>query len=372
MLNLSRRSFLGVLAAAANATFSSTARTGRTRQKGKKIPVLHATDLFRPHIDPDDHWDLACVYALAYQGDIDLKGVLIDYPPRKCDSDVAAVAQMNFITGLSVPVAVGSPQRMKSRHDVRTDAQPGDHNAVKLVLDVLRESSSPVVINITGCCRNIAIAGKLQPRLFAEKCAAIYLNAGTGSPKKAVDGKLEYNVSLDRAAYAAIFEMPCPVYWMPCFEQMADPWKVREFGTFYKFRQDEILPHLSDRMQNYFAYMFAKVKSSDWLAYLTGPRNSQLLAEHGRKYRNMWCTGGFLHAAGKTVSRNGRIVLPSRSPAPIFFVFDPIKVRCDENGVTHWVPGDKSSNRYISHVLDVEIYQAAMTKALKSLLVTLP
>jgi len=34
----------------------------------KKTPMLHVTDLFRPHIDPDDHWDLACVYALACRG----------------------------------------------------------------------------------------------------------------------------------------------------------------------------------------------------------------------------------------------------------------------------------------------------------------
>jgi hypothetical protein len=32
------------------------------------IPTLHQTDLFRPHADPDDHWDLACVYALAAHG----------------------------------------------------------------------------------------------------------------------------------------------------------------------------------------------------------------------------------------------------------------------------------------------------------------
>ena len=37
------------------------------------VPVIHITDLHRPHVDPDDHWDLACVYALAYRGDIDSK-----------------------------------------------------------------------------------------------------------------------------------------------------------------------------------------------------------------------------------------------------------------------------------------------------------
>jgi hypothetical protein len=39
------------------------------------------TDLLRPHADPADHWDPASLYALAYQGRVDLKGVIIDYPP---------------------------------------------------------------------------------------------------------------------------------------------------------------------------------------------------------------------------------------------------------------------------------------------------
>jgi hypothetical protein len=25
-------------------------------------PVIHITDVHRPYNDPDDHWDLACVY----------------------------------------------------------------------------------------------------------------------------------------------------------------------------------------------------------------------------------------------------------------------------------------------------------------------
>jgi hypothetical protein len=27
------------------------------------VPTLHTTDLFRPHNDPDDHWDLASLSA---------------------------------------------------------------------------------------------------------------------------------------------------------------------------------------------------------------------------------------------------------------------------------------------------------------------
>ena len=39
----------------------------------KPVPTLHVTDLFRPHNDPDDHWDLATQYALACQGRVDLR-----------------------------------------------------------------------------------------------------------------------------------------------------------------------------------------------------------------------------------------------------------------------------------------------------------
>jgi hypothetical protein len=73
--------------------------------------MIHVTDLFRPHDDADDHWDLACVYTLTYLKRVDLRGILIDFPKpeRRDDPDVLAVAQLNYLTGLAVPVAVGSP-----------------------------------------------------------------------------------------------------------------------------------------------------------------------------------------------------------------------------------------------------------------------
>jgi len=376
MSDISRRSLLGQAACVALAAVSSNVAFGDKRNSfQRKIPVLHATDLFRPHVDPDDHWDLACIYALAHLGDIDLKAVVIDFPPKGKDPDIAAIAQLNHITGLTVPAVVGSPLPMKSRDNTQPCAGPSPpraDNAANMVLDVLRSSPQAVIINITGCCRDIAIAGKKAPQLFQKKCAAIYLNAGAGSSKNDPGANLEYNVSLDRAAYAAIFDLPCPVYWMPCFEQMADPWKVRQFGTFYRFRQDQILPYLSDRLQNYFAYMLGKVQSSNWLAYLTGPKDAQLLAEHAANYRNMWCTGGFLHAAGETVSRSGEIFpLDSEGESPVF-TFDPIKVRCSDDGATEWTMDQNRNSRHIFHVQDIENYGSAMTAAMKSLLMSLP
>jgi hypothetical protein len=328
-------------------------------------------------MDPDDHWDLACVYALAHRGDIDLRGILIDHPPRDSggrNPDIAAVAQMNLIAGIAVPVAVGSPLPLRSRDDVQTYASPADHHGVRMVLDVLEKSPEPVIINILGSSRDVAIAGKKAPELFASKCAAIYLNAGTGSGGMSSESKLEYNVTLDRHAFAAVFDLPCPVYWMPCFEDMETRRErpIREFGTHYKFRQSEILPHLSEMVRNYFAYMFGKYTDHKWLQYLKEPVDETLLSGFAGMDRHMWCTGGFLHAAGYTVSRDGKIVPIEQARDSSVFTFDTIRVTCSDDSITRWRRDDTSKKRFMFHVRDTDNYQSAMTRAMRSLLTALP
>lgn len=342
----------------------------------RPIPMIHATDLFRPHNDPDDHWDLACVYALVYQGFIDLKGILIDYPPtqRKADfnPDVLAVAQMNHITGLHVPVSVGSPYPMTSRHDTQPKASASDHGGINMVLDILERSERPVIINVIGSCRDIAIAGKRAPDLFARKCDGIYLNAGTGSPDKTKAARLEYNVSLAPNSYAALFDLPCPIFWMPCFEEMKSGRTVMEYGTHYRFRQGQILPHLSDRIQNFFISMLGRRQDHNWLKYLEGPNDEGQLTTFGAKDRHMWCTGGFFHAAGLTITRTGKIFPFGRADDKVVLSFDPIRVSCSNDGVTEWSRDPSSTHRYIFHVQDMDHYQPAMIEAMKTLLRSLP
>jgi Inosine-uridine preferring nucleoside hydrolase len=377
MEELSRRMVLGLAAAGlAVEVLDSRRSQGNELTKAKQtVPVLHVTDLFRPHMDPDDHWDLACVYALAHRGDINLKGVLIDYPPTDDrNPDIMAVAQMNLICGLFVPVGVGSGHPLKSRNDTQPHTVRTDHHGVSMILDTLEQSARPIVINILGSSRDVAIAAKKDPDLFAAKCAAIYLNAGTGSPEMSPASKLEYNVTLDTLAYAAIFDLPCPIYWMPCFEQMESRRErsVQEYGTYYQFQQDRILPHLSKDLQNYFAYMFGKYTDDNWMHYLMGPRDEALLSRVGDMTRHMWCTAGFFHAAGYTVTGNGKIVRLDENPHRPVFTFDPITVRCADNGVTKWRPDAKSKHRFIFHVRDMDHYQSAMIEAMRSLLMTLP
>jgi hypothetical protein len=208
----------------------------------------------------------------------------------------------------------------------------------------------------------------------------LYLNAGTARPEN--ETLAEYNVSLNPAAYAAVFDLP--VYWMPCFEERPGPGQggsqVSEFGTFYRFLQGDILPHLSPRLKNFFAWMYRSGPTGrndpppgcDWLRYLLAANDDTWLAHQGSLYRNMWCTAGFFHATGQTVVRDGRIVpLAGRGQGAVF-TFEPIRVQCSNDGVTQWTRDIRSKDRFIFHVLDREQYASAMTTAMKSLLQTLP
>ncbi|MCX6897234.1 MAG: nucleoside hydrolase [Verrucomicrobia bacterium] len=342
------------------------------------VPTLHVSDLFRPHNDPDDHWDLATQYALALQDKLDLRGVMIDFPQPKRNNtpDICAVAQMNHITGKAVPIVVGSP-RVPSAEELRTGATAADLAGVRAFLELMRQSPRPMVIHVIGSCRDVALAMRLEPKLFARRCAGIYLNAGSGTPDREKARQLEWNVNLDPASYAAMFEAPCPVYWLPCFEVVSsiptEMWRVAAYGSFYRFRQSDILPHLSDRVQNFFMAMYAGGKTADgfWLQELTMPKNAEALAAQGKRDRNMWCTAGFLHAAGLTVTKSGEIAA-LKSARDAVFAFEPIRVKCSASGVTEWTKDARSKNRFILRVTDVEHYQSAMTTVLKSLLVKLP
>jgi hypothetical protein len=364
-----------------------------TESVAKVIPFLHCTDLFRPFADPDDHFDLASVYALAQLGHFDLRGILIDFPPEghKGDPDVQAVAQMNMMTGLSVPVMIGSANPFRAKGAVGTAnasslrdprrANGGRSSGALAILTVLKESSTRVVINIAGSSRDVATAAATDPQLFARKCKAVYLNAGSGTEDPMLAKRLEYNVALDPASYAAIFTLPCPVYWLPCFE--AGPMPNGEgaltgpHSSLYTFTQQDLLPTFSDRLQNYFAFAYRqgernrsfedKMPRANWLHALEGNRDDDIIAFWGKSPREMWCTAGLLHAAGLTVGRDGTIV-PLASDATPLYTFDPVRVECGADGVTTWTSAHTLSTRFMLTVRDEKAYPTSMTRALGDLL----
>ena len=376
---LSRRSFvkrsIGGLSVAVAFPNIMSARPAESGAKPvRAVPLIHQTDLFRPHIDMDDHFDLACVYALAQRRAVNLLGVLCDYPPSRHngDPDIAAVAMLNYMTGLAAPLVVGMPKGPASRHDLMQTASALDLGGVNWLLKTLRESAEPVVITVVGSCKDVALAARRDPKLFARKCRAIYLNAGTGTPTPESDDRREYNVELDPGSYASMFDVPCPLYWMPCFEKLkvnqTEPLVVKPHGTYYQFPMQEVLPHLAPPMQRFFLSMLDCELATNWLHSLRASVDAGRLEYWGKQARNMWCSAGFLDLAGLVPTFTGSLSTGRevREPAPYRFV--QVQVECDDQGLTHWQPGRSEPARYKFEVTDTANYAKAMTEVLKKLI----
>lgn len=336
------------------------------------VRLLHQTDLFRPYIDPDDHWDLACVYALAASGQLELGGVLVDFPPDHYPGrspDVTGVAQLSYLTGLPTHMAVGSSMPYTHDRASLNALSRRDRAGAEFILKYLRDSYGPAYISIVGSCRDLAVAAKLDPDLFHDKCTGIYLNAGTGHPDVAKQRGTEYNVELNAAAYAATFDIPCPIYWMPCFETMRDSTdrKVERFGTFYHFKQSDVLPKLSPALQSYFTYSLEARTDARYLQPLLAPQSdaSSWFTIHAD--RLMWSTAGFFHMLSQSVDKVGKIIAGSNEDDAIFG-FLPVDIKCDPNGVTTWTNAGADSNRFLFEVKNPDSYASAMTAAMATLL----
>jgi hypothetical protein len=328
---------------------------------------IHQTDIFHPHGDPDDHWDLATVYALAAHHSLKLEGIMIDYPPehRAGDPAVLAVAQMSYLTGITgVPFTIGSRQPMRNRRDTQQDIDNRNTAAARWLCHTLEKSQQQIIINIVGSCTDVAIAGNLRPDLFKSKCKAIYLNAGAAYPDES--GELEYNVKLNPYAYAAIFNLPCPIYWCPCWHQVGVE-KVGENGTWYSFVQSDVLKELSEPMENFFLYMLKRSSDNRYIRNLSEPVDIEAKEKFGVQTRSMWSTAGILHAAGMNVDVQKGLQSESAVTDPIFN-FVPVTVSCRDSGQTIWKTTDRESNRYIFHLCHPELYSMSMMSTLRTLL----
>jgi len=249
---------------------------------GPKVPILYSTDLFHPHADPDDHYDLACLFAMP---ELDVRGVLLDLgaeQAKRCGRP--AVEQMMHLAGRKVPCAVGLSRPLRSRTDTATDEPKEFQGAVDRILSVLRESNEKVSLFTTGSCRDVAAAFNREPELLKKKVRAVYFNIGRG-PNEAQE---ECNVGYDPASYLRIFESGLPAYWCPCFGKDG-------YETLYQADQAAVVGACSRPVQNYFVYCLTK-STADPIAFLQGGPHSLPTGP-----RSMWCTAPMFHAAGRKV-----------------------------------------------------------------------
>ncbi len=365
----SRRAFLkaGAVSGLAAAAAPSLAAAAQKGAPDGKAPLIHVTDLFHPHGDPDDHFDLACTYALAQRGAFDLRGVVIDYPPdfRPGDPAVGAAAQMNWLAGLSAPVAIGTSRRLSGRGDALPDAPARETAAVRFIIDQLRASARPVAVACVGSAADIVVAALREPALFRTKCAGVYLNSGSAHDNPANPSQLEFNVRLDPAAYAAMFDLPCPLYWFPCWHT-TETRQSGASGSFYWLPHREALAGVSAGLANYFAYMFEKSSNPKWLRAMKTPPPAATWEKILGDKRGMWSTASQFAAAGLTVTRDGEIVAAAAAGEAAVFTLQAVDVTCADDGRTTWQKAEKATGRWMLAVTDVARYPGAMTRAVQT------
>ena len=372
--SLSRRTFLGAGAAIPFGTaFLNAAETQAAQTStSAPTPMIHCTDLFHPHGDPDDHFDLACVFSLAYQGLLDLRGIGLDYPPafRIGDPDVMAVSQLNRVCGMTVPNVIGTSKFITNRGDTLADLPPRETMSIRWIIDTLKQSDRPVAITVVGSATDVAIAANREPELFRQKCAGVYLNSG--GTHQASPEILEHNVKINPAAYAAMFDLPCPLYWFPCWH-FTEQRQSGEWGTFYWMPHRDVFAEVeSTPLLGYFWYMFSRAESPLWLRItLTPPPDAEWnKVLEGR--RGMWYPASFFLIAGLTVTKTGKIVPTAEAGDDALFRMEHVKVQCEDNGRLTWVLSKEPTGCQVFHVLDVPSYPAAMTEAVRTLLCAIP
>ena len=271
----------------------------QTKKPAARIPVIYSTDLYHPPQDPDDHYDLAILGCLE---ELEIKALIFDIATSFRDPDTygkVALDQMAKITGQSPPPwKVGLRDLLRSPDDQAFDQSEEYQGGVELILSTLEQSKEQVVMFLVGSCRDFAVAFNRNPDLLRKKVKSVYVNAGNG-PSGAQN---EWNVMLDPNAYFCLMTSGLPIYWCPCitdFERLCTPEEVsagKAFCTYFKVaNQAELLASARPMVKNYIAYALSR-SLEDPLEFLD--REPQPLPE---RPRNMWCTGPFLHAAGREI-----------------------------------------------------------------------
>lgn len=341
------------------------------------VPFIYCSDIFHPAMDPDDHFDLAALFALR---GLDVRALILDGHIDRPGQDQfngggrIPLSQMEHITGHRVPAAVGLNVKMRNPDDRCEDADARFLAGVELMKQVLEQSSRKVAIKIsTGT--DLAVLFNRHPDLCRAKIERVYFNAGHS------EGGItdEYNALLDPVAFARIFETGLPLYWNPCFDARREV--VDGHCNFFKIPdQRRVLARAPEALSRFFSYALLR-ETSDPIAWLADGTP----AEVPEVERWMWTPPVLAHAAGLAVFRRDpecaggagtcewrRARTESEARQALrFYDYEPARVTVDEyrRGILHVEYGVAGANVMVFRQYDG--YAEAMAECLENLYSTL-
>jgi hypothetical protein len=332
-----------------------------TAEKTEKIPVIYCTDLFHPHDDPDDHFDLATLYAIP---ELELKAIILDQGRKQLiRPGRIPVSQMNRITGRSVPAAIGLAEKLAGPGDTGLD-QPQEFQAgVELLLKTLRETPLPLNIITVGSVRDLAAAFNRAPELLQAKVARVISFIGEASTDY-----LEYNVTLDPEAYVCLMRSGLPLYWVPCFDGHLEGAEMLNNGhaSYWRVSHKALLKDCTPEVLQYFIYCLEK-QAAPPLEFIHQQPKAQSVKKLFGGERNLWCTAVF------TALTNRRIVIDGArflSVAPDsaaglaeheLFNFEPVYVTISDEAQISYGEREGANKIMRFKVADMEHYAAGMT-----------
>jgi hypothetical protein len=385
-MGASRRKFLknlGSLAAAATVceswgvssfgavptSFMKSSRGSSAASAGfpNKVPLIHCTDLFHPPNDPDDHVDLATVFAIPQ---FEVRAIILDQGQLQAATPGSIpVEQMEALTGRKIPFATGLGTPLRYPEDRGLNQFPHYQGAVELILRTLRESNEKVFFTIVGSARDVVAAYNREPELFRQKTARLYFadgNNGGGDPQ----------------AYIRLMTAELPLYWCPAFgkldtvEDMAmGKLKPDTYRAYWKFRQSEVFSAMPSSLQNYFLYALSRKNPAltEPMAYLHSTPETKLREQQWKETRYMWSTAAIYDAAGCDLYRKGESWLASPNPVPGFekalvYEFVPANVSIDRDLRITLDFTRPSKQLKVFHLHDTTHYELAMQGSLRRLL----
>lgn len=374
----SRRKFLfgvgtglGSFGILGHAALSAVGATEHERPTAP-IPFFHTTDLYNPPQDPDDHVDLATVFALP---ELDLRAVILD-PTRKFvgqhDPGFVPVAQLNYLTGRAVPVAAGPIDPLRSPSDAGKDRPRREQAGIELLLHALSRCEEPALVSVVGSARVVAAAWNREPKLLQQKIRAVLVNAGATTGKPGA----EWNVDLDVHAWIALLRSGLPILWYPCTGEHG-PTGLDPHNTYWPVSHRRLFDGLPQPLRAYFDYAFNHHARGDIIRALSalgnGPSWEKVLAGQ----RNMWSTASFIMAAGRVLAKTAegwRFIAKENAGGLKLQTLEmlPVSHEVDDAGVVRWSLKPEPGNVRIFRRKPDEEHVRAMGEATNWLLRQMP
>ena len=375
-------------------TFAVEACFGTTQQP---VPVIDVTDLYHPHQDKGDNFDILTAYALP---EIDLQAVVLDctepfrqpvaenpgpglFPDSRGPREPGfiPIRQLNYIFNRNVPCGAGPFTRMKSPTDRMLDVPPFQQQGIELLLETLRRSARPVHILSFGSARAVAAAFNRKPELFREKVARIHLSAGGSSPP--VPGYLEWNVALDPRAIVRLLRSDLPIALYPCAANnprskghnvLSPAFSYDSHNTFYKLPDLRFISRMDSPLRRYLEFAIARSARADFLRAMEtddGATFDVKLLDGGH---NVWETALWICVSGRRLIRRAdgshHLVLPEqveRGDTVLPNELRPCELEVFDNGVYQFRETNEPTNCLVYYRGDPREHEAALREVLPRL-----